>query len=177
MAENVKGLKDFERDLEAFCTPAKIAQRFIDLHGDRVIEAVITSAKAGLGPGKPFPPHADSTAKGLGLHAKTGGKASWTRSGGKKNFLVQSGVMLDDKRFTWRIDRDGITLVWDSGGDAKLGTYAEVHNDGLPIGRGGPVKQREFMHFECTISWAAVEIGLGAAIEDLKGQFEAGRVR
>lgn len=169
MAATIKKLRDYERDMAAVLTPNVIARRLKKLYGGRILTAVLQMAKAGIGPDDaPYPPYSASYQKSLGM------AGSRTRSGAKKNFLVRSGDMLDRGNFDWTATNTGLTLVWTQP-NAKVGIYAEVHNDGLPIGRGGPTKRREFMHFEARASREAVNIGIARAWDDLIKQFNAGR--
>ena len=187
MARTLQGLDDFERDAQAFIE--NIASHFIDAFGDRVVEAVITAAKVGIGPGdKKYPAYSQSYKKQLGLkggHSATmsrrylktgaGGKrrVEKAQAAGNKVFLTATGTMLDPSNFSWATDKGGVTLVWTAPSD-EVGVYAAVHNDGLPIGRGGPRKKREFMHFEARLTWAAVEKALDESISDLARQFNEG---
>jgi len=172
MADEIKGLKKFGRDLDAANDKAVIYKHFIEHHGDKVIKAVINAAHAGRGPqDKPYPAYAEKYKE---RKTKEQGSAlgNWLRGIGKSG---NKGGMLDPGNFSWDIDSRGdLWLVW-TAPDQKTGIYAEVHNKGLPIGRGGPVKQREFMHFEAILTEVAVKMAHRQTLDELAAQFSAGR--
>jgi len=167
MADDIEGLDDFVRDLEKAISPREVHKRFVDRYGSEVIRAVIQSAKMGMGPGDtPYPPYSDSYKKQI------------DRKQGAKFWLVglseKPAHMLDEKNFSWEIDESGdLWLVW-TAPDEQTGIYAEVHNNGKPIGKGGPVKKREFMHFDTLKTLTTVVKAYEAAMEELVADFNAG---
>lgn len=187
-------LAAFERDLGNVLSKKAVAEKFIELHGETVIKAVIASAKAGIGPGnKPYPAYADSYKRELGMETYAGAemfakrlvakaykanarKPEKTRlrkalAAGNKLWLYLSGKMLDPKNFSWIVRENGrLFLVWTAPNE-EVGVYAEVHNEGLPIGRGGPKKKREFMQFDTTLTMTAVVRGLDGAMRRLAEEF------
>lgn len=171
MAEAVKGLSKWERDLHKALSPATIHQHFIDKYGDDVIGRVIESANTGVGPqNQPYPAYSPEYKK---LKERKQGTAfgNWLRGISRTG---TSGGMLDPNNFSWVIERGDLWLMW-TAPDTKAGIYAEVHNKGLPIGRGGPVKRREFMHFETAMTNAAVRQAYEQAMDEIAAQFSAGR--
>jgi hypothetical protein len=94
---------------------------------------------------------------------------------GNKLWLYLSGKMLDPKNFSWRVEPSGrLLLVW-TAPSPQVGIYAEAHNSGLPLGKNGPKKKREWMHFDTTLTMTAVVRGYEAAMrrlaEDFAGQW------
>jgi len=151
-----------------------------------IAQAVIATAVSGRGPnGTPYPGYSESYKRQLGLVQKTGGGKSyaWSRkaasgylatgkggkrrvhraaAAGQKRWLrgIEStgnkGGMLGVERFQIRVSPGGKAfLVW-TAENPNMGVYAHVHNDGLPIGRNGPRKQREWMHLQSTLTATAV---------------------
>ena len=192
----VQGLSDFNRDLQAFLQPETIHRRFREKKGKAIIDSVVGSAKDGLGPGDAkYPDYEDSYKEQLGLRQRTGKAAMWSRkragaflatgkggkarlhkaiAAGNKLWLWLTGVMLAKANFSWEEPKgDELTLKW-TAPDEQVGIYAEVHNEGLPLGRNGPRKKREFMHFETTRTLAAVDAGYEQALRELTAQFSAG---
>ena len=155
----IKGLDKLKRDLDPDDFIAKVLKIVADEHAAEIIDEVIGSAKKGKGPGdQDYPP----------LSAAYAAKFK----GQRKTFLSVVGTLLDTQRFSLTAKGTTLTQKWE--GDDKLGIIATVHNDGLPIGRGGPVKQREFVHFESrnTLSklWNAIEL----AAERVTREFNRG---
>ena len=194
---HVIGLPEFERDLLAVLTPATVHRRFVEKKGKIVIDRLIASAKAGIGPGNTkYAAYEESYKEHLGLRPRTGRGGRWTpkRAGaflatgkggkgrlhkaiaaGNKLWLLLTGTMLAKTNFAWEQPQGtGLTLVW-TAPDEQTGIYAEVHNYGAkPIGRGGPRKKREFMHFESSVTLRAVEEAYRQAIDELAAAFSAG---
>ena len=120
-----------------------IGEAFERRFGDKLIEAVIQAAKDGIGPGrKPYPGYEPGYAKQV------------SKSGGQKPWLVGidsgTGKMLAKARFKYEYDADGtLWLVWRPDPSVPgMAVYGRVHNEGLPLGRGGPKKLRPWMHFD-----------------------------
>lgn len=166
-----RDLAKFERDLGAALDPKVINKRLIDRYGDEIIKAMIHSAHLGIGPGnKPYPaysPQYEAAKKSKQGDTLRNWLRGLQRTGGK-------GGMLDPKNFSWEIDaRGGLWLVW-TAPDEQTGIYAEVHNEGLPLGPGGPRKKREFMHFETTDTLRIVWAGYDKAMDEIAAEFSAG---
>lgn len=166
----MQGLEEFERDLDAYLTPEVIGERFIRDQGDEVRDALRLEAFAGNGPGgKRYPPYSKAYARRK-MKAQGSVLGNWLRGfGGEQK-------MLDRRRFSWRINPAGseIWLVW-TAATARMGVYAEVHNSGKPIGRGGPVKKREWMHFDAPKTTKTVFAGMDQTLNNLAAEFSAGR--
>jgi hypothetical protein len=188
------GFDQFERDLLATVDPATIARQFVQAHGDETIRLVINAAKAGDGPdGSPYPPYAQSYRQQLSMspgemfskrlvrqsYDANAGRSEKARfrmalAAGNKAWLTLTGTMLNPANFSWQINPDGsLDLVWTAPND-ECGVYAEVHNNGLPIGKGGPVKRREFMHFSSRLVTAALDSAIADTFERIVDKFNAG---
>lgn len=155
----IKGLKKLAGDLDPDQLAAKVLKIVQDEHAAEIIDAVIGSAKAGIGPGnKGYPPLSAA------YEAKFKGQ--------RKNFLAVTDTLLNTERFSLTARGVTLTLMW-SGND-KLGIIATVHNDGKPIGRGGPIKQREFVHFESTPIWSVLNSALERAFDRVAAEFNRG---
>lgn len=168
MAEQVKGLREFERDLDEFLDQRTINKAFVEWHGDTVIRIVISQARLGIGPGDTrYPAYSEKYAA---KKRKRGGTlGNWLRGMGHTGV---AGGMLDPKNFSWRTTRNGLWLVW-TAPDERTGIYAEVHNEGLPLGPGGPRKKREFMHFDTRASGRAVFEAYQDTVDRLAAKFSA----
>lgn len=164
-----KNLKQFEKELIKATDNKRIYEKFIELHGDEVIRQVIAAAKLGIGPGdKPYPGYSESYKKQI---AKKGGRKYYLRGIGSEG---RSGGSLDENNFSWEIRKDRLWLVWKPP-SKEAGIYMEVHNSGKPIGKGGPRKKREFMHFLASGTRAAVESGFQDALEAVAVDFDTGK--
>lgn len=155
----IKGLGKLAADLD----PERLAEKILRVverdYGDEIIGAVLGSAKAGIGPkDAPYPPLSKQYADQF--------------KGGRKNFLTVTDTLLSTDRFSLTAGGHTLTLAWS--GDAELGLIATVHNDGLPIGRGGPRKQREFVHFESSATWAVLTQALERAFDKVAAEFNRG---
>ena len=118
-----------------------ISEAFKAWHGDELIAQVIASAKAGHGRGDTFyPAYSEAYA------------AKVASSGKRKPWLVgidtaPGGSMLARERFGFTIDAQGtLWLRWtpDPAVPAQA-VYGRVHQEGLPLGPGGPKKLRPFV--------------------------------
>lgn len=169
MAKRIKGLREFERDLNALLSTKTIHKHLAEHHGETVLDAVIGAAESGIGPGdKPYPAYSPEYDK---LKAKKGG-GMWLRGIGRTG---KRGGMLDRKHFKYEVEADGsAALVW-TAPDERMGIYAEVHQEGLPLGRGGPKKKRKWLHFEGRTSATALDQAYQATLDELAAQFNAGR--
>lgn len=164
-----KNQKELEKALIEAVDSQRIYEKFIEIHGDEVIRQVVAAAKLGIGPGdKPYPGYSESYQKQI---AKKGGRKFFLRGIGKEG---RSGGSLDEKNFSWEIRKDRLWLIWKAP-NKEAGVYMEVHNSGKPIGKGGPRKKREFMHFEAGMTRAAVEKGFQEALEAIAVDFDAGK--
>lgn len=193
----IKGLKEFEARLQDQLDRRKIARKFITVAGKHVIDSVIASAKLGIGPNDaPYPPWSESYLKQLqavdegdaGQYSRVLARKFWqtgkggmqrakkAAAAGMKQFLYLTGKMLDLKNFSWRVWQTGtLALEWRAP-DTRTGIYAEVHNNGLPIGRGGPIKKRTFMHFTSSMTKRTVLMGFKMAIGQMAADFNSGKV-
>lgn len=85
-----------------------------------------------------------------------------------------AGGMLDPANFSWEIDADNVLwLVW-TASDERMAIYGEVHQDGLPLGRNGPRKQRKWMHLEWQAADEAVVKWVENAVDALVEEFNRG---
>jgi hypothetical protein len=165
-----KGWDDVPKELMKVVNRKTIHDRLSKGHGKEIINAVVGSAKAGVGPGnKKYPPYSKSYTRQLGL------SRGRVKGGDIKNWLHLSGAMLEKGNFGWEVASDGkLFMVWTAPND-KVGTYAEVHQEGLPLGKNGPKKQRKWLHFETTASAKAVVKAYEATIGEMVLEFNAGR--
>lgn len=170
--DTMKGLKEFERDLDAVISQKALHETIRDTAsiGDTLIELIIESATLGDGPGnQPYPDYSDSYQKRVD---KAGGSKRFLRGIGREG---REGGMLDPKRFSFEVEGNGTAfLVWKQENDT-MGTYAEVHQLGLPLGRGGPQKQRMWLHFANQRNAASLVIAYDKAGDLLGAAFNANR--
>ena len=140
-------------------------------YGAGIIEAVIASAAAGVGPdNRPYPEYSPEYAK---RKKKAGGPIRFLRGIESPG---RTGGMLDPARFHFEIGAGGrLWLVWTSAG-GKMDVYAEVHQLGLPLGKNGPRKQRMWLQVATARSSTAVFKGYQMAIDDLIMAWNAGRI-
>lgn len=167
----LKGFDDFERDLDRCLSTKVINSHLRDRHEKEIVNAVIGSAKAGIGPGdRVYPGYSESYQKQID---RAGGAKLWLRGIGKGG--RQEG-MLDPEHFAIVVDAQGHAfLVW-TAPDSRMGIYAEVHQEGLPIGRGGPRRERRWLHFENRANVNAVVKAYELTFNSLAAQFSAGRM-
>ena len=135
-------LKGFQKQMERVTDPDYLHKRLIEKFEKEIVSTVISIAQTGRGPdGKEYPKYSEAYRK-IKEQAKGGTKGRWLRGVGNTG---KKGGMLDADNFSLDIERGGgIWLVYDAP-DNKTDIRAHVHNDGLPIGRGGPKKVREFV--------------------------------
>jgi len=173
--------------LNATLTTSNVSTRFVAAHGDPVIEQVVSSAKAGIGPdNRPYPPYSESYRKSLGLDTEGYShtlvrraykglkspelkkyKISRLLGAGNKAWLTLTGAMLARGNWAWRIEGGQLWLVW-TAPDEQVGAYAEAHNFGSP-----KMPQREFVHVESAGSTKALEDGIEASINELVDEFNS----
>ena len=166
MGVKTKGFDAVLKDLRKVVDDKTIWKRFDKDHGKTVIQVVIGTAKAGIGPGnKKYP-------------AWSKQYAAWKKKKVGKFadiWLTLTGAMLAPKNFKWDAKSDGkMFLVW-TAPSAKVGTYAEVHQEGLPLGPGGPKKKRTWLHFENRANFAAVFKALEMTMDKLVVEFNLNR--
>ncbi len=169
----VRGLKQFERDLDKFLSPDRIGAAFVERFGKVLIQQLIADAHVGTGPGNTrYPPYSAEHLK-VKVRKQGGAAGNFLRGPSRTG---RRGGMLDAKRFGWKVNmrvgssKGGAVLVW-TAENAEMGIYAEVHNSGLPIGKGGPVKKREFMHFDTTAMQSIIAKGFEDTIDGLSAEF------
>ena len=158
----------FGKDLDAMLSPKVIGDRLKARHTKTIAKAVVDSAHNGIGPQNvPYPAYSESYEKEI---ARAGGPKQWLKG------IAGAPHMLDLTRFSISVSPKGrnIRFVW-TAGSGTMFTIATVHNFGLPIGKGGPRKQREFMHFENTLNETTLTGAIEATMDSLAAQFSAGR--
>jgi len=162
-----KDLAKYARGLESFLDADKVHKHAIVRHAKGVVNAVIGTAKAGIGPdNQPYKEYSESYKKQLGSRA---GKKLWLVGGEKP-------VMLDRKRFNWEIRRKTgqLFLIW------KGPVYGPVHQ-GTEYGGAdhtkGKIPPRPWMHFDTDAARAAVNKMYRSTMEERTAQFNAGRLR
>ena len=166
MGITTSGFDSMLRELRRTTTDKVIMDRFVKDHGKTVINVVRGTAKAGIGPANEKYPalskrYAARKAKKVGKFADI--------------WLTLSGEMLKEQHFSWEVNPNGKTfLVW-TAPDDNVGTYAEVHQEGLPLGRGGPRKKRTWLHFGNTANQTALFKALELALDKLVIEFNLNR--
>ena len=139
-------------------------------HGKEIIEAVIAAAKLGIGPGNHrFRAYSPEYAK---RKERTGGiDGRWMRGPERSG---RATGMLDPGNFDFRITADGrLYLVW-TAADERMAIYAEVHQEGLKIGRHGPAIQRKWMHLQSSRARGAVIAAYRQTMQELAAMTAAG---
>ena len=147
-------------------------------YGKEIIHAVIAAAAKGVGPDNaPYPAYEPWYEA---MKRKASGPARWLkgmeRTGpGQYANRGRWGGMLDGSRFRFEVDQKTLWLVWTAEND-RMAIYAEVHQEGLPLGRGGPSKKRTWLHIACEGSMAATVKAYQLAIDDMIAAWNAGRL-
>jgi hypothetical protein len=146
----------------------RIATFIVSRKGPEIINLIIGHAKAGLGEeDAAYPPYSPKYDK---RKAKAGG-GQFLRGIGKTG---RSGGMLDPKNFSFEVTADGVLyLVW-TAADARMAIYGQVHNDGLPLGKGGPSKKRPWMHLKWERARAAIDRMVRDVLVILADEFKNG---
>ena len=137
-------------------------------YGDEIIETIIASAKAGVGPrNRQYRDYEPSYTKHLQREAAKGKPHPHKlRSAGRTG---RAGGMLDPERFKWKISPSGrLFLIWTAAGQ-RMAIYGEVHQEGLALGKGGPRKKRKWMHVDSAETDRAVVHAYEKTIDDLIG--------
>ena len=155
-----QGQKQLQRDLESYTDKKTIHEMIKKIAEKELINAMIGSAKAGLGPNsQQYKAYSKSYAD---MIKKAGGQKSWLRSIGRTG---RSGGMLDPKNFRIEVHADGkASMVWDGSED-----YAEYHQEG-----DGKIPQRKFVHFENHRNFEALMAAYRAALDKMTAQFNTG---
>lgn len=187
-----KDLQKYARGLESFLDADKVHKHATVRHAKEVINAVIATAKAGIGPdNQPYAEYSDSYKKQLGL-AGEGGKMrsrkrrraalkagkgrKAARRAGRKFWLVGGAKpdMLDRKRFSWLIQAKRLFLIWTGP------IYGPVHQGTKYGGQShtkGHIPERPWHHFDTQAAGAAVNKMYRSTLEERTALFNAGRLR
>lgn len=177
---NTRDWRAFTRDLDACIDAKTINQHLAEHHGKEIVNAVIGSAKAGIGPGdKPYDPYAPSYEKQI---AKQGGQKLWLRGLGRGG---RAAGMLDPKRFSFEVSKGTswggkagvLYLVWIAA-TSEMAIYGAVHQGSERGGQThtkGHVPPRPWLHFENRANEAAVVKGYELTMDELVAQFNANR--
>ena len=200
-----RSFKAWSADIDAFMSNRGINQdlKANQEKAPSIARKVIATAISGRGPnGTPYPEYSESYKKALGLVSADAGSAGFSKEaagrfwatgkGGKHRVqkATQAGMkrwlrgidntgnkggMLGIERFSIEVNAKGRAwLVW-TPADDDMATYARVHNFGLPIGKGGPRKQREWMHLQSVATATAVYNAYLRAIKERVAKFNAKR--
>lgn len=162
-------LRELEKNLLAVVDQETIYRHLAEHHGKEIINAVIGAARAGIGPdNKSFPKYSPEYAKRKAEHGKTD---LWLRGIERAG---RADGMLGPERFSYEIVGGRLFLVW-TAGNAQMAIYGEVHQEGLPLGRGGPRKQRRWMHLESATASKAVQKAFELTIRELSAQAARGK--
>lgn len=166
-------LRRFNRDLDACLDRETINKHLADHHGKEIINAVIGSAKAGVGPGdSQYKPYSDSYKRQI---ARKGGQKLWLRGLGRAG---RAAGMLDPKRFSFELAKAAaLFLVW-TAANVAMAIYGAVHQGSERGGQDhtkGDVPPRPWLHFENRANEAAVVKSYELTMDELVAQFNANR--
>jgi len=171
----VKGFDKIMRDLESIITPEIVNRRAADIENKThvVTQAIIAVASMGVGPdGVAYPEYSPAYAKWKASKGPLSGR--WLRGVGNKG---RTGGMLDVKRFKAEIRTRGtLWIAWTALG-SRMAIYGHVHQDGLPLGPGGPRKQRRWMHLQSEESRNAALALYSETLDQLVAEFNANRLK
>jgi len=163
----MEGLDRFERNLDRLTDGNVILAHLAERHGGQVVQAIVGSTKAGVGPGaQPYAPYSPRYAKRFAGAAKL-----WL-------FGVHGNEhMLDPARFSWgKPALESIDLLW-SGATPRMAIYGPVHQGTDYGGRShtkGQVPPRPWMHFDAPATRAAVGAALEATMHELAASWNSG---
>ena len=175
MSKTDTAINAWYRRTDAVFDPKVIHKHLVAHYGTEIIETIIASAKAGIGPkNRPFPDYAPSYKKRLAKLAEQGkAHPNWLRSAGRPG---RTTGMLAQDNFSFRVSPKGrLFIVWRAA-DHQMGIYAEVHQEGLKIGAHGPRRKRRWMHIESAASDRVVLDAYEKTIDDLCAMSAAGRM-
>jgi len=166
-------LRRFERDLMQLLTPKRVHEHLAREHGRTVIQAVIGSAAAGIGPNdQPYAPYSESYQRQID---RVGGQKRWLRGLGRRG---RKTGMLDEDRFHFEVRPDGrLMLVW-TAADAEMAAYAAVHQGAAWGGENdsrGRIPPRPWLHFANTRNERAAIEAYELTFEEMVAEFNAGR--
>jgi len=194
----LRQVAEFRRELQTALSPAFIGKHMAEHKAKPIINAVIGSATAGIGPGDSrYKDYSDSYKRQLGLRDRHGRAAgsSFSRTGarkylatgkggkrrlqlakaaGKKRWLRgidhpgRVGGMLDPKRFKLAVEGGKLWLIWTSEG-GDMDVYADLHNTGGP-----KLPQRQWMHFETALTQRTVHKALEQTLDEIAAKFNLG---
>ena len=156
-----KGKKQLQQALDDFSDMKVIHETVKKVAEKELINAIIGSAKAGVGPGgRKYKPYSKVYAE---VVKKAGTTKLWLRGLGKSG---RKGGMLDPDNFHIEIQSDGRAfIVWD--GDQE---YGPVHQEGE-----GKMPKRKFLHFENNRNFEALMKAYREALDRMTANFNAGR--
>lgn len=192
-----RDLAKYARGLDAFLSADKIHKHAVVRHAKEVINVVIGTAKAGIGPDGPYAEYSDSYKKQLGLkqvggdirsskrmraslaksRAGTKGRYLKAQRAGRKLWLVGGAKpdMLDRNRFYWKIrEKSGkLFLMW--GG----AVYGLVHQGAEYGGQDhtGNIPARPWMRLDSPGAIAAVNKMYKLTLADRAAEFNRGQLK
>ena len=169
----ILGLREFERDLAAVLDDRTIHKHLADRHGKEIVNAIIGTAKAGIGPGNaPFAPYSPAYRRRI---EKAGGTKFWLRGIDRRG---RGGGMLDPERFEVVVDPEGGGAVEWQPADSRMAAYGPVHQGTRYGGENdtrGRIPPRPWLHFDNAANQAAVMKAYELTIDELAAAFSAGK--
>lgn len=194
------GSSQFDRDFRKWQAqlmravhPATFHQKVQEKHLPGIVNAIIGTAKAGIGPGnKPYPAYSESYKKQLGLAVRGGAmtarkaRSRALRSGegwqaakraGRKLWLV--GVigmdrMLDPGKFSWELQGPRLFLCHEGG------VVPATHQGDRYGGKShtkGDIPDRPFLHFANSANAGSAQTSYRLTLERRTAKFNAGNLK
>ncbi len=169
MSSKTSGFDEFYDGIDTVTSQRAINKLMLKDHFKTLLAIIINTTKQGVGPGeKRYPRYSERYKKWKQPFV---GAPYWLRGKGRTG---KSGGMLDPGNFSSEVEQDGTGwIVWDAP-DPRMAIYGEVHQEGLPLGRNGPRKQRKWLHFEHRNNTTALIKAYDATIVKIVAMFSAG---